>query len=106
LPCGQDGVTCLAWLGASSYGCVDGKVRLWDSRSGECVKTLKGHSDAIQKIFGKQSLLYHCVGLRLSIIKAKPLGLCPWLGGVVLLYKPDCYFYAESKNCSWTLTIL
>ena len=39
------------------------------------------------KIFGKQSLFYHhCVGLRLSITKAKSLCLCPWLGGVVLLY--------------------
>ncbi|KAG4910666.1 Angio-associated migratory cell protein [Glycine soja] len=48
----SDGVTCLAWLGASyvASGCVDGKVRLWDSRSGECVKTLKGHSDAIQSL--------------------------------------------------------
>ncbi|KAK7357133.1 hypothetical protein VNO80_16416 [Phaseolus coccineus] len=48
----EDGVTCLAWLGASyvATGCVDGKVRLWDSRSGECVKTLKGHSDAIQSL--------------------------------------------------------
>lgn len=52
LPCAQDGVSCLAWLGASyvASGCVDGKVRLWDSRSGECVKTLKGHSDAIQSL--------------------------------------------------------
>ncbi|KAG4984035.1 hypothetical protein JHK87_028784 [Glycine soja] len=48
----EDGVSCLAWLGASyvASGCVDGKVRLWDSRSGECVKTLKGHSDAIQSL--------------------------------------------------------
>ncbi|KAK7391174.1 hypothetical protein VNO78_19586 [Psophocarpus tetragonolobus] len=48
----EDGVTCLAWLGASyvATGCVDGKVRLWDSRSGECLKTLKGHSDAIQSL--------------------------------------------------------
>ncbi|WVY98256.1 hypothetical protein V8G54_030407 [Vigna mungo] len=48
----EDGVTCLTWLGASyvATGCVDGKVRLWDSRSGECVKTLKGHSDAIQSL--------------------------------------------------------
>ncbi|KAL2995254.1 hypothetical protein AAZX31_10G206900 [Glycine max] len=48
----EDGVSCLAWLGASyvASGCVDGKVRLWDSRSGKCVKTLKGHSDAIQSL--------------------------------------------------------
>ncbi|KAF9670674.1 hypothetical protein SADUNF_Sadunf13G0093300 [Salix dunnii] len=35
----KDGVTCLAWLGASRFvatGCVDGKVRLWDSLSGDC----------------------------------------------------------------------
>ncbi|KAK7343791.1 hypothetical protein VNO77_12826 [Canavalia gladiata] len=48
----EDGVTCLTWLGASyvATGCVDGKVRLWDSRSGECVQTFKGHSDAIQSL--------------------------------------------------------
>ncbi|RDX90165.1 Angio-associated migratory cell protein [Mucuna pruriens] len=48
----EDGVTCLAWLSASfvATGCVDGKVRLWDSRSGDCVETLKGHSDAIQSL--------------------------------------------------------
>ncbi|XP_020231713.1 angio-associated migratory cell protein [Cajanus cajan] len=48
----EDGVTCLAWLGASyvATGCVDGKVRVWDSRSGECVKTFKGHSDCIQSL--------------------------------------------------------
>ncbi|BAT92723.1 hypothetical protein VIGAN_07153900 [Vigna angularis var. angularis] len=51
-PCGHDGVTCLAWLGASyvAIGCVDGRVRLWDSLSGECVKTLKGHADVIQSL--------------------------------------------------------
>ncbi|TKY51495.1 Angio-associated migratory cell protein [Spatholobus suberectus] len=51
--CEHEGeVTCLAWLGASyvATGCVDGKVRLWDSRSGECVKTFKGHSYAIQSL--------------------------------------------------------
>ncbi|XP_061344121.1 uncharacterized protein LOC133290078 [Gastrolobium bilobum] len=48
----EDGVTCLAWLGASyvATGCVDGNVRIWDSRSGECVKTFKGHSDPIQSL--------------------------------------------------------
>ncbi|XP_057427558.1 uncharacterized protein LOC130720873 [Lotus japonicus] len=48
----EDGVTCLAWLGALyvATGCVDGNVRLWDSRSGECVRTFRGHSDAIQSL--------------------------------------------------------
>ncbi|KAF7820574.1 angio-associated migratory cell protein [Senna tora] len=48
----EDGVTCLAWVGAVhvATGCVDGIVRLWDSRSGECVRTFMGHSDAIQSI--------------------------------------------------------
>ncbi|CAL5348704.1 unnamed protein product [Camellia sinensis] len=49
----RDGVACLSWLGASRFlatGCVDGKVRLWDSLSGECVKTFSGHSDAIQSL--------------------------------------------------------
>ncbi|KAJ1409816.1 WD40/YVTN repeat-like-containing domain superfamily [Sesbania bispinosa] len=48
----EDGVTCLAWLGASyvATGCMDGKVRLWDSRSGECVKTFKGHSEGISSL--------------------------------------------------------
>ncbi|TKY64358.1 Angio-associated migratory cell protein [Spatholobus suberectus] len=48
----EDGVTCLAWLGASyvATGCMDGKVRLWDSRSGECVKTFEGHDDGIASL--------------------------------------------------------
>ncbi|KAI4350270.1 hypothetical protein L6164_004741 [Bauhinia variegata] len=48
----EDGVSCLAWLGASyvATGCVDGNVRLWDSRSGECARTFRGHSDAIQSL--------------------------------------------------------
>lgn len=49
----QEGVTCLLWLGTSRYvatGCVDGKVRVWDSLSGDCVKTFSGHSDAIQSL--------------------------------------------------------
>ncbi|KAF9597353.1 hypothetical protein IFM89_017256 [Coptis chinensis] len=49
----EEGVTCLAWLGASPFvatGSVDGKVRIWDSLSGDCVKTFSGHSNAIQSI--------------------------------------------------------
>ncbi|XP_021896061.1 transcription initiation factor TFIID subunit 5 [Carica papaya] len=49
----EEGVTCLAWLDASrclATGCVDGKVRLWDSLSGNCVRTFTGHSDAIQSL--------------------------------------------------------
>lgn len=49
----EEGVTCLTWLGASRYvatGSLDGKVRLWDSLSGECVETFRGHSDVIQSI--------------------------------------------------------
>ena len=51
--CEQDGVTCLSWLGDSKYvaaGCVDGKIRIWDSLSGDCVRTFSGHSDAIQSL--------------------------------------------------------
>ena len=43
----------MAWLGASRYvatGCVDGKVRLWDSLSGDCIRTFSGHADAIQSL--------------------------------------------------------
>ena len=50
---GQDGVSCLTWIGTSRYlatGCVDGRVRIWDSLSGECVRTFTGHSDAIQSL--------------------------------------------------------
>ncbi|TKY49353.1 Angio-associated migratory cell protein [Spatholobus suberectus] len=48
----EDGVTCLAWLGAwyMATGCQDGNVRLWDSRSGECVKYYTEHSAAIQSL--------------------------------------------------------
>ncbi|KAL3835567.1 hypothetical protein ACJIZ3_010303 [Penstemon smallii] len=48
----EDGITSLLWLamGNIATGSLDGKVRLWNSRSGECVRTLSGHSDAIQSI--------------------------------------------------------
>ncbi|XP_042504634.1 angio-associated migratory cell protein [Macadamia integrifolia] len=49
----EEGVACLLWLGTSRYiasGCVDGKVRVWDSLSGDCIKTFRGHSDAIQSL--------------------------------------------------------
>ncbi|MCI77992.1 vegetative incompatibility protein HET-E-1-like, partial [Trifolium medium] len=46
------GVTCLAWLGASyvATGCLDGNIRVWDSRSAECVRNFTGHSDAISSV--------------------------------------------------------
>lgn len=46
-------MTCLTWLGGSRYlatGCGDGKVRLWDSLSGDCVRTFNGHSESIQSL--------------------------------------------------------
>ncbi|KAK9068612.1 hypothetical protein SSX86_012727 [Deinandra increscens subsp. villosa] len=49
----EEGVTCLTWLGATRYvatGCVDGKVRIWDSLSGECTKTLRGHTAPVQSL--------------------------------------------------------
>ncbi|KAL0335593.1 UNVERIFIED_CONTAM: hypothetical protein Sradi_4771200 [Sesamum radiatum] len=49
----EEGVTCLQWLAGSRYiatGCLDGKVRIWDSLSGDCAKVFSGHSDAIQSI--------------------------------------------------------
>ncbi|KAI5664919.1 hypothetical protein M9H77_24242 [Catharanthus roseus] len=49
----EEGVTCLSWLGSSRYlatGSVDGKVRLWDSLSGDCVRTFSGHHNAIQSL--------------------------------------------------------
>ncbi|WRX35121.1 WD40 repeat - like 10 [Theobroma cacao] len=48
-----EGVTCLAWLGASKFlatGCCDGRIRLWNCLSGKCVATLKGHQHAIQSL--------------------------------------------------------
>ncbi|GFP95700.1 transcription initiation factor TFIID subunit 5 [Phtheirospermum japonicum] len=49
----EEGVSCLLWLTGSRYiatGCVDGKVRVWDSLSGDCAKIFSGHSDAVQSI--------------------------------------------------------
>lgn len=49
----EEGVTCLLWLGASRYlatGSVDGKVRIWDSLSGDCLRTFSGHDHAIQSL--------------------------------------------------------
>ncbi|KAL4591987.1 hypothetical protein LXL04_004964 [Taraxacum kok-saghyz] len=51
--CEQEGVTCLSWIGGSRFvgtGCVDGKVRIWDSLSGKLIKTLRGHTDALQSL--------------------------------------------------------
>lgn len=44
-------MTCLAWLGESRFlatGCMDGKVRIWDSLSGECIRTFSGHTAGVQ----------------------------------------------------------
>ncbi|XP_073051894.1 uncharacterized protein [Primulina eburnea] len=49
----EDGVTCLLWPAGSRYiatGCVDGKVRIWDSLSGDCAKIFCGHAGPIQSI--------------------------------------------------------
>ena len=48
----QKGVTCLSWLGAYYVvtGRFDGIVRVWDSRSGECVRSFKGHSEAVESL--------------------------------------------------------
>lgn len=46
-------MTSLAWIGATKYvasGCIDGKVRIWDSLSGDCLKTFSGHVDTVQSI--------------------------------------------------------
>jgi angio-associated migratory cell protein len=46
-------VTCLTWLGSSRYvasGCIDGKVRIWDSLSGDCARTFSGHADIVQSL--------------------------------------------------------
>ncbi|MBA0740282.1 hypothetical protein Gogos_013497, partial [Gossypium gossypioides] len=49
----EEGVTCLAWLGASKFlatGCCDGRICIWNCLSGECVETFKGHEHAIQSL--------------------------------------------------------
>ncbi|XVF29932.1 hypothetical protein REPUB_Repub16aG0013500 [Reevesia pubescens] len=49
----EEGVTCLAWLGASKFlatGCCDGRIQIWNCLSGECVETFKGHEHAIQSL--------------------------------------------------------
>jgi WD40 repeat protein len=38
-------VSCVAWLGTTQYvasGCIDGKVRIWNSLSGNCERTFTG----------------------------------------------------------------
>ncbi len=43
----------MTWLGASKYlatGCLDGKIRVWDSLSGDCIRTFSGHAGAIQSL--------------------------------------------------------
>jgi len=49
----EEGVTCLLWLGTSRFiatGCAGGKVRVWDSRTGSCLRTFNGHTDTIQSL--------------------------------------------------------
>ncbi|KAB2066703.1 hypothetical protein ES319_A09G179100v1 [Gossypium barbadense] len=49
----EEGVTFLAWLGASKFlatGCCDGRICIWNCLSGECVETFKGHEHAIQSL--------------------------------------------------------
>ncbi|AQK98006.1 transducin family protein / WD-40 repeat family protein [Zea mays] len=49
----DEGVTSLAWLGSSRYvasGCIDGKVRIWDSLSGDCAREFSGHADVVQSM--------------------------------------------------------
>jgi len=49
----QGGVVRLKWLPQSAYGCwictcaTDGAVRLFNALSGECIRTLRGHSDTV-----------------------------------------------------------
>ncbi|KAK9163052.1 hypothetical protein Syun_003954 [Stephania yunnanensis] len=46
-----EGVTSLAWLGKSRFiakGTADGIIPIWDSLSGDCVRTFHGHNNAIQ----------------------------------------------------------
>jgi angio-associated migratory cell protein len=31
-------------------GCIDGKVRIWDSLSGDCARTFSGHADIVQSL--------------------------------------------------------
>lgn len=31
-------------------GCLDGRVRCWDVRTGTCVRTWHGHTDAVQAL--------------------------------------------------------
>lgn len=37
-------------------GCMDGKVWVWDSLSGDCVRTFSGHSDEIQSLSTSASM--------------------------------------------------
>uniref|UniRef100_A0A803KRK7 Angio-associated migratory cell protein n=1 Tax=Chenopodium quinoa TaxID=63459 RepID=A0A803KRK7_CHEQI len=49
----QDEITCLNWLGESmlvASGCGDGQIMICDTRSGEHVRSFKGHSDKIQQL--------------------------------------------------------
>ncbi|CAI9105508.1 OLC1v1004439C1 [Oldenlandia corymbosa var. corymbosa] len=52
--CEHEGVVvCLTWLGASRYlatGCDDGKVQIWDSLSGECVRIFSSHDRSVQSL--------------------------------------------------------
>lgn len=50
-------MSCLTWIGTSRFiatGCVDGKVRVWDSLSGgereTPVRTFSGHTEPVQSL--------------------------------------------------------
>lgn len=49
----EDGVIKLLWLQSPSLiltACLDGKVRVWDDRTGTCERTFSGHGDSIRDI--------------------------------------------------------
>lgn len=45
----QDGVVKLKWSETELIytACLDGKIRVWDARTGNCERVFQGHEDSI-----------------------------------------------------------
>ena len=69
-------------------GCLDGVVREWDLRSGQCVKEWHGHSDQILDMAVSRSVLL------------KPVGGLKYRVLVFYQERQCCSFSCKRWNCS------
>ncbi len=94
-----DTVYCTAVTGnLLSSGCRDGTIKVWDTRTGECLRTLQGHTDVVCHIAVTGDLLFS--GSRDGTIKIWNIQTGKWLGDLQGHTNPvDCLaFEANSEQ--------